>query len=374
MGSKSFFCVITAFPGPQVRLEGGRRGEWKQSVFRQFLGDRVLLHFLLPLNDVWYNRNGIFSPRSRTLTAGRENGGLMNWIIIKKLIRKSYFFLSIRNHFEDSKPKTKSRSSILIFLRNETSEGASTTSSYTLITSKEGTRNSFSPRYDENSSSWVQVKEKLMGTKSFFCVITAFPGPRVRHKGSRGGGVETKWKQSVFRHTSVIGCSLAFYFLLTMFGTIEMEYFSPPSYADRRSNSKPKTKSRSFFLIFLHNETSEQASTTSSSTLIPSTEGTRNSFSPRYDENSSSSEVKEKLMGSTKIFFCVITTVPGPQVRLKGGRGGETKWKQSVFRHSSVIGCFVAFYFLLTMFGTIEMEYFSPPLYADRWPKGMRVS
>ncbi|GIX90247.1 hypothetical protein CDAR_486711 [Caerostris darwini] len=47
--------------------------------FPSFLGDWVLPRFLLPLNDVWYNRNGISPPRPRTLTAGRANGGLMNW-------------------------------------------------------------------------------------------------------------------------------------------------------------------------------------------------------------------------------------------------------------------------------------------------------
>ncbi|GIX90249.1 hypothetical protein CDAR_486721 [Caerostris darwini] len=104
----------------------------------------------------------------------------------------------------------------------------------------------------------------------------------------------------------------------------------------------------------------------SSSKLIPSKEGTRNSSSPRYDENSSSSEVKEKLMGSRadeKFLLRHNRVSRSPSKAREWTEGWGNEMKAISFPHSSVIGGFCTFYFfLLTMFGTIEMEYFPPAL------------
>ncbi|GIY96839.1 hypothetical protein CEXT_233111 [Caerostris extrusa] len=62
---------------------------------------------------------------------------------------------------------------------------------------------------------------------------------------------------------------------------------------------KDQSQKRNHDLPFSSFSITKLPNTTSSQKLISSKEGTRNSFSPRYDENSSSSEVKEKLMGST---------------------------------------------------------------------------
>ncbi|GIY96841.1 hypothetical protein CEXT_233121 [Caerostris extrusa] len=94
-------------------------------------------------------------------------------------------------------------------------------------------------------------------------------------------------------------------------------------------NSKLKTKSRSFILIFLHNETSEEEVNTSSSTLIASKEETRNSFSPLYDENSSS-EVREKLMDE-KFLLRNNLVSRSPSEARGWTREVETKWKQTQF-------------------------------------------
>ncbi|GIX90245.1 hypothetical protein CDAR_486701 [Caerostris darwini] len=126
-------------------------------------------------------------------------------------------------------------------------------------------------------------------------------------------------------------------------------------------DSKTKTEITIFHSHLFHNETSEEAAT-SSSKLIPSKEGTRNSFSPRYDKNLSSSEVKEKLMLSNadEKFLLRNNRVSGSPSEAQGRTKGVGVEAIS-FRHSSVIGGSLAYHFLLTMFGTIENGISPPP-------------